>query len=93
MGQMKKLLMEGHEILNNEEQMRAECGSDSLEGKMDEGVYELLTQHSDFIQGESKPLFFYWQDYHPSVNPFLGLARQIFIDWNRKTFGTEVSDE
>ena len=83
MGQMKKLLMEGHEILNSEEQMRAACGSDSLEGKMDEGVYELLTQHSDFIQGERKP----------PVNPFLGLARQIFIDWNRKTFGTEVSDE
>jgi hypothetical protein len=78
----EKLLMEGHEILNIEEQMRAECGSDSLEGKMDEGVYELLTQHSDFIQED-----------RGERNPFLGLARQIFINWNRKTFGTEVSDE
>jgi hypothetical protein len=84
MGQMKKMLMEGHEILNSEEQMRAECGSDSLEGKMDEGVYEILTQHSDFIQEDRGEI--------GAQTNSIRLARQIFIDWNSRTFGTEVSD-
>ena len=78
MGAMKKMLMEGLDILDEEELWLNHSGL-SMETNMDLAVAEIFNRHSDFVglDKDDEPEYLRW-------------AGQIFTHWHQAKFGEAV---
>ena len=74
MGAMKKMLMEGIDLLDHEELLLNHSGL-SMECNMDLAVNEIFNQHSDFVglDKDNEPEYLRW-------------AGQIFTHWQQSQF-------
>tara|TARA_Y100000310_G_scaffold344035_2_gene454686 strand:- start:1811 stop:2062 length:252 start_codon:yes stop_codon:yes gene_type:complete len=81
MGAMKKMLMEGQEILD-QEQFLQETEGTTMQGDMEHGIDVIFYKHRDFIglEKNNEPEYLRW-------------ARQVFACWHKSYFGEAVNEE